>query len=62
MDEGRERRVVRKLGVAVEQQRRVVRVGQPARVQLLEVRGEVRQSLRVEELYAPRVSVMPNVS
>jgi len=50
LDERVEARAVRRLGVAVEQQRRVVRIREAARVQFLEVRREVVDALCVEEL------------
>lgn len=61
VDEGGEGRVVGELGVAVEKEGGVVRVGETAGVELLEVRGEVRESLGVEELAGSMSSVQARV-
>jgi hypothetical protein len=55
-DERLEAANVLELCVRVEQERRVVRVREPERVQLLQVRDEVADPLRVEELPRPSVS------
>jgi hypothetical protein len=49
-DEALEARDVLELRVRVEEERGVIRVREPARVQLLQVRHEVVNPLRVEEL------------
>lgn len=50
MYEAREGVIVREFGIAVEQECGDVAVGETTRVQLLQVRRQVREALSVEEL------------